>query len=182
MKRKSITSVLIFISILATVSVACNLSSIANKVGGSANSVSSLWSDVPKMDGLTNSSLDLPLETKVLIQGYFAAASQGQGSLDFIAFTTSHTPADISDYYTFDRMGQSGWDTNDQVGCTTFATSTETPGSNSSGAICVFAKDEGNNKGALLAIFATPDDNNSSQTDVYFARVEIANLTPQPTQ
>jgi hypothetical protein len=181
MSRKSITTVLILISILATVAVACNLSSIANKVGGSASSVSSLWLDVPKMDGLTKSDLNLPLEAKILIQGYFAAASKGQGSLDFIAFTTNASPADISDYYTFDRMGQADWKTNEQVGCTTFAASTETPDSTSSGAICVFAKDEGNNKGALLAIFAAPDDKNSSQTDVYFARVEIADLTPQPT-
>jgi hypothetical protein len=181
MSRKSITSILIFISILATVGVACNLSSIANKVGGSANSVSNLWSDVPEMDGLTKSTQNLPLEAKVIMQGYFAAASKGQGNLDFIAFTTSHSPSDVTDYYTLDRMGQSGWQTNDQIGCTVFAGGTETPGSNSSGAVCIFAKDEGNNKGAMLAILATPDQSNSGQTDVYFARIEISNLTPQPT-
>jgi len=182
MNRKLITNVLIFISILAAVGLACNLSSIANSVGGSANSVGSLWSDVPKMDGLDKSTLALPIQAKLLIQGYFAAASKGQGSLDFIGFTTSQTPADVSNYYTTDRMTAAGWSSNDQIGCTTFDSGTATPGSNSSGAICVFAKDEGNNKGALLAIFAAPDDSNSSQTDVYFARVELTDLTPQATQ
>jgi hypothetical protein len=182
MNRKLFSSVLILISVLALVGVACNLSSLASKVGGSATSIGSLWSDVPQMDGLTKSDQNLPLEAKLIMQGYFAAASKGQGSFDFITYTTSSSPADVSAYYTVDRMGQSGWQTNDQIGCNTFAASTATPGSNSSGAICIFAKDEDNNKGAMLAIFAAPDDKNAAQTNVYFARVEVTNLTPQATQ
>ena len=182
MNRKLFTNVLLFISILATVGLACNLTSIANTVGGSANSVSSLWSDVPKMSGMTQTSQALPVTAKLLIQSYISAASKGQGSLDFIGFTTNQTPADVANYYTIDRMTAAGWSTSDQIGCSTFDTGTATPGSNSSSAICIFARDEGNNKGALLAIFATPNSDNASQTDIYFARVELSNLTPQATQ
>jgi hypothetical protein len=127
------------------------------------------------MDGLSKSNLDLPLEAKVMMQGYFSAASQGQGNLDFIAFTTDQAPSDVVDYYTVDRMSQAGWNANDQIGCSVYdAMVTATPGSNG-GALCIFAKDEGNNKGALLAIFAAPD-NKTTQTDVFFARVEVSNL------
>jgi len=175
MKHKLFPKILLLTAILSFTSLACLFSSAANLLSSKAGTIANLWSDVPKMDGLSKSNLDLPVEAKVMMQGYFSAASQGQGNLDFIAFTTDQAPSDVVDYYTVDRMSQAGWNANDQIGCSVYdAMVTATPGSNG-GALCIFAKDEGNNKGALLAIFAAPD-NKTTQTDVFFARVEVSNL------
>jgi hypothetical protein len=174
MNRKLIP---VAVVLIALVTLACGLSSLSNLVGGNASSVSSMWSDVPVMDGLSKSSLNLPLEAKALVQGYIAAASQGQGNIDFIAYTTGQTPVDVSNYYTIDRMTQAGWAGSDQPGCTSYdmGTSTSNSSANSNSALCFFAKDEGNNKSALLAILATPDSDKASQTDVFFARIEVNN-------
>ncbi|HTX80444.1 MAG TPA: hypothetical protein VMC62_12275 [Longilinea sp.] len=179
MNRKLIPVAVLFI---ALTTLACGLSSVSNLVGGNASSVSSMWSDVPVMNGLSKSDLNLPLEAKVLIQGYIAAASQGQGNIDFIAYTTGQTSADVTDYYTVDRMTQAGWAGSDQPGCTSYdmGTSTSDSSSNTNGALCFFAKDEGNNKGALLAILATPDSDKAGQTDVFFARIEVNNIQSTP--
>jgi hypothetical protein len=175
MNRKLIP---VAVLLIAIVTLACGLSSVTNLVGGNASSVSSMWSDVPVMDGLSKTSLDLPLEAKLLIQGYISAASKGQGNIDFIAYTTGKSPTDVSDYYTVDRMTQAGWATSDQPGCTSYDMGTSTSGSSSTsnGALCFFAKDEGNNKGVLLAILAAPDSNKAGQTDVFFARIEVDNI------
>ncbi|MGD0709149.1 MAG: hypothetical protein ABSA51_11960 [Anaerolineaceae bacterium] len=175
MNRKLIPVVVLLVTL---VTLGCGLSTLSSLVGGNASSVSSMWSDVPVMDGLSKSSLDLPLEAKMLVQGYIAAASKGQGNIDFIAYTTAHTPVDVSNYYTVDRMTQAGWAGSDQPGCTSYdmGTSTSNSSTTSNSALCFFAKDEGNNKGALLAILATPDSNKSSQTDVFFARIEVSNI------
>jgi len=179
MNRKLIP---VAVLLIALVTLACGLSSLSNLVGGNASSVSTMWSDVPVMSGLSKSDLNLPLEAKVLIQGYIAAASKGQGNIDFIAYTTGQTPTDVASYYTVDRMTQAGWSNSDQTGCTSYdmGTSTANSSSDSNGALCFFAKDEGNNKGALLAILAAPDSDKSGQTDVFFARIEVNNIQSTP--
>ena len=129
------------------------------------------------MDGLSKTSLDLPLEAKCSSRGTSRRPARDRG-ISISSPTPRETPVDVSDYYTVDRMTQAGWATSDQPGCTSYdmGTSTSNSSSNSNGALCFFAKDEGNNKGALLAILATPDSDKAGQTDVFFARIEVNNI------
>ena len=102
----------ILVSLLALSSLACSLSGLIPGVGGSNSSsgtVANLWPDVPKMDGITVIQQDMPLEFQLAVQAFFAAASGNQGSINFIAYTTDKTPADVVAYYSADRMKTAGW-------------------------------------------------------------------------
>lgn len=184
-KNKLIPALLIF---LAFFSMACGLVStvangVANKVGnavlgqGDAGTVTTLWTDVPKMDGLTQENLDLPLVAKIAIQGFMKASMGGNGSINFISFTTAQTPQDVTNFYTTDKMTAAGWNGQDQPGCTGVDTSSATSG----GGACFFDKTDANNKSVLLGIFIG-QDSTTKKTEVFFMRVEAIEATPTPGQ
>ena len=107
------TGIFILVSLLALSSLACSLSGLIPGVGGSSGSattVTDLWPDVPKMDGITVIKADMPIEFQIAVQAFFAAASSNQGSINFIAYTTDKTPADVEAYYSAERMKSAGWD------------------------------------------------------------------------
>ena len=183
----------VLLAVLAIFSLACSLTNtiangVANKVGnavtgsGDAGTVSKLWSDVPQMDGLKQENLDLPLAAKIALQAVMSAGSGGKGSMNFIAFTTTKSPADVIGYYTNDLMAGKGWNQSDEPGCAGSGAVGGSGGSStdaSSGGICMFGKDLGNNKQDLLAIFIAPDTT-TNVTQVFFIRVE-ATITATPT-
>lgn len=176
------TGIFIVVSVLVLSSLACSLSGLIPGVGGSssgAGTVTDLWPDVPKMDGITILQQDIPLEIRLVVQTFFAAASGNQGSINFIAYSTDKTPADVVAYYSTDRMKSAGWDSTNQTGCIA-DTSSSTP-TNSQGGMCLFGKTAKDNTGTLLAIVPSVDST-TKKTDIFFARIELKDITtPTPT-
>jgi len=185
MNTKKAGTVLVVLAI-AFASMACGLSSIIPSLGGSSGNgssgaVTSLWPDVPKMDGMTVVQQDMPLEANIMIQGVLAAISGNQGSINYIIFTTNSSVSDVFNYYSSDRMTSAGWKTNEEIGCTTDTLGTPSP-TDTSGGLCMYARDTGANTSSLLIIIPSVDDS-TKQTDVLFARVDVKDTgTPTPAQ
>jgi len=186
-KTRYLPIVLVFLAIL---SMSCGLANtvvngVANKVGnavtggGDAGTVAELWPDVPKMDGLKQENLELPLTAKLALQGVMNATTGGKGTFNFIAFTTTKNTQDVVDFYTNDKMTSSGWNQSDQAGCVASSTDTSGTTPTASGGICFFGKTMSNNKDAMLGIFIA-QDSASKQTQVFFMRVE-ATIKPTAT-
>ncbi len=160
----------------------CALTSIGSNLLGSGKpaTVSQMWSDVPVMDGMTQESIDIPLPVTLLIQGYFSAASENQGKVDFIAYNTTKTPQDASAFYSLDKMQAAGWNLADEPGC-----SSDLSGADSSvtsvvnGFACFFGKDDSSDQQSFLAIIGTQDAQNGKM-EVFFARVQVMKETPTP--
>jgi hypothetical protein len=152
----------------------CGLvTSLLNQAVPSGNVAANLWSDVPRMDGLTQSKIELPLAIRLLMQatikGVMASSGDKSANLEFITFTMAQTPADLTDFYTTERMQEAGWTLKDMPGCTTEnAPSSGTPNAASVGGFCLFGREDGD-KGALLFVVTT-EDAKTKQSDVFFAR------------
>ena len=169
------------IVLIALLLMSCALvNSATNLVGGKSTQVADMWSDVPVMDGMTRSNEAMPLATKVAIQTMFSAAGGGAGSIDFISYKTDRTPAQLTEYYTVERMTQSGWNNSEQIGCSDLSSVTGTDTVGADGVGCLFAKQEGDNQGSVLAILGVPDSK-SGQMTVFFARVRLEDLHGTPT-
>jgi hypothetical protein len=164
-------------------SLACgSLGSVVNQVvnaGKTYTNTTTLWSDVPKMDGLAPSPSDLPPTLKLLIEtviGNLGALNPTNephttGSVDWIAYTTAKTPDDVSSFYTNERMVTAGWDSSSSAPCF----SGDQYGFSEFGAICVFTKQSSNTQLAIIASL----DSTTKQTSVFFLRV-TENVTPTP--
>lgn len=155
---------------------------LSNIVGGSkGNTVASLWSDVPPIQGAQKQSLDMPIAAQLAIQGMMkASASSSDVSLkqfDWIGFTTSQTPDQVAAFYTTDRMKAAGWDMQDQPGCGASA------GALSGGeGFCVFGKGKPSEKQTVLFIVLAQDAK-TKQTQVFYVRLEgIVTATPTPSR
>lgn len=166
--------------------LACGLTNtITNTVAGGGNytQATSMWSDVPQMDGLTpNQTADLPAGVKLIMRlvlgnlGRLNGPGQDQstGNIDWLAFNSTGTPDDVQTFYTTDRMVAAGWDQTDGSGCQSNSSS----GTDLGGVFCVFGK-SANGLDTYLAIIATQDAN-TKQTSVFFLRLEGATATPTP--
>lgn len=149
---------------------------------GNMTTVAQLWPDVPKMDGLTASKMDMPLPVKLVMNTIFGNLGllngQGQdrttGNVDWIAYTTPQPPDAIKTFYTPDKMTAAGWQQTDQSTCVSGADQ----GVSQIGLFCVFQKMEGSQQ-TQLVIIAAPDDT-SKQTNVFFIRLQET-ATPAPT-
>ena len=165
--------------------LACGLTNtVGNAVtgGDQYKPAAELWSDVPKIDGLTPGQMeDLPLPVKLLMRTIIgnmgklnpAGTDQTTGSIDWISFNSSGTPEDIKNFYTPERMSAAGWDQTDNSTCL----SGSEQGMPQVGAFCVFGKEQ-NGLQTMLAIFATQDES-TKQTSAFFLRLETA-ATPTP--
>ncbi len=163
------------LAMLMLSSLACGLANGLLANAGGAGTVSDLWPDVPRMGGLTKTTLQLPMAANLLIQAYFkAAATQNQGALNYIGFVATGTPGDVTSFYTTERMQAAGWNGKSAPGCVN-DTSTATP----AGGLCIFTKESGSGVGAMLAV-VTVVDATTKQTQVFFARIDVKNL-PTPT-
>ncbi len=178
--RKNRLGMFIVVGVLAFSSLACSLSGLIPGVGGSSSgggTVSDLWPDVPKMSGMTVIQQDMPIEVRVAVQAVFAAASGNQGNINFIAYSTYQTLADVVAYYSNDRMKSAGWDSPDQAGCISDA-STGTPAIQ--GGFCIFGKTASDNTSSLLAVIPSVDST-TKKTDIFFARIDVKDTsTPTP--
>ena len=174
------------LSLFVLASLACGLlnSAVNQAVGGGQNyqTVSSLWSDVPPMDGLQPSQMDLPLPVKLIMRTIIGNLGrlnpQGQdqttGNIDWIVFTTTKSPTDVENFYTNARMVASGWD---DAGQDSTCVSGSASNSTQTGAFCAFQKQKDNIE---LAIIITQDAT-TNQTNVFFLRLQTT-PTPVPTQ
>jgi len=159
--------------------LACGLTNtvtntVSNAVTGgeSYKPAAELWSDVPKMDGLTPSAMeDLPLPVKLLMRTVLAnlgqnASELGDRSIDWISYDFSGTPDDVSSFYTNDKMSADGWESDSGNSCASGGAA-QVPGS---GVFCAFQKTE-NGTQRMLAIISTQEDA-SKPTGVFFLRLE----------
>ena len=141
----------------------------------SSGTVSSLWSDVPPLQGAAKTNLEMPLAFRLMIQATF------RGGIDYIAYTTSQTPDEVRGFYSVERMKSTGWQTADLAGNqgTQQSCVGDQQGAGSSGELCVFAKQDGN-KEILLAIVVA-EDAQTKHADVFYARIDASKFeTPTP--
>ncbi|HET9224733.1 MAG TPA: hypothetical protein VFO07_19630 [Roseiflexaceae bacterium] len=154
---------------------ACGMadSLMGNRSGGT---VSSLWSDVPPIDGASKAEISMPLAFRLMLQGAF------KGGLDYIAYTTNKTPDEVRGFYTFERMQANGWNAADMSGNQQEQLSCigDKSDGGSAGAICLFAKQEGKQK-PLLAIIVAHNEQ-TKQTEIFYTRIDVSKLetTPEP--
>ncbi len=130
--------------------------------------VSSLWSDVPPLQGAAKTNLEMPLAFRLMIQAAF------RGGIDYIAYTTKQSPDEVRNFYSVERMKSSGWQAADLEGNQGGPQSCvgDQQGAGSSGELCVFAKQDGN-KEILLAIVVA-EDAQTKQADVFYARIDAS--------
>jgi hypothetical protein len=148
---------------------ACACGMFSSLLGGkSSGTVSDLWADVPRMDGLTKTDLDMPLAARLAMQAIM------QGRINYIAFTTDATPQAVLDFYTKERMAGQGWESNgDNAGCYG-NNDTDT----AEGTVCLYTK-SADGKNEILGIIAGHDDS-TNKTAIFFARVDATDTTPTP--
>src|SRR4051812_42617517 len=103
-RQPFIAALLLILAFAMFMTMGCG---IANALlgGKTSGTVDDLWADVPRLDSLTKSNLDLPLSTRLIIKTMVKATiGNDGGDFDFIAFTTSKTPKAVMDFYTTQRM------------------------------------------------------------------------------
>ncbi len=174
-----------FLCGLALAALACgpigNL--VENALGGGSDmtAVSSLWSDVPAMDGMTAAQqVDIPTWLKALARPIMDTMMRGlndgkeAGHWDWTAFSLSgKTPADVQAFYTPERMAADGWQ-QAEAACLPMG---------DQGLLCSFTKQEAGKTTGLIILAAT--DEQKKETSVFFLRAEGVEGTPaaaQPTQ
>ena len=182
-KRK----IIIFLVVTALALLACDVSGLANVAqqaasdvtsGGSGSgltSVSELWADVPRMDGLTGSDIEMPLVTKIFMQSLMSSAlNDANANADLAVFSTTQSVADVQAFYSSERMQAAGWDSSE--GADTCFGGGEA-GAQDVGLFCVFSKQDSSSQTGLMIIATQNTDNNN--TDIFFVRLEGL-TTPTP--
>ncbi len=153
--------------------VAC--STIVDRIAGGQDMkrVNELWTDVPKMDGLNASDLEMPAATKLILRTILGnlgrlnkeGEPQQTGSIDWLAYTTTKTPDEVSAFYTNDKMAAFGnWDTSKESTCI----SGKDKGVG--GVFCVFQKKMNGRQAGLVIVAA--EDEKTKQTNLFFVRIE----------
>ena len=169
------------IIIVATLSLmACSgggaLGSLLNNTSGAGN-VTTLWPDVPPLEGATKANLEMPLAFRLMIQAAF------KGGLDYIAYTTTQTPAAVESFYSVERMQTDGWQAVDLEGKQASQQNcvSDQSGASSTGAVCLFGKKENGNDIILAIVVA--EDEQTKQADVFYARINASEFeTPGASQ
>lgn len=178
--------VLLVLAVLALASGACGLlDTVLNQAVGGGNNmvaVTQLWPDVPRMDGLNATQMDMPPAIKLIFNtalgnlGRLNKPGQDQttGKVDWIVFNTNKTPTDVQGFYSATRMKMTNWEApSDTNSCL----SGSDQGISQLGAFCVFQKNQAGTQTNLLII--TTQDDKTKQTSVFFLRLEVKG-TPTP--
>ena len=160
------TPIMALIIVLA-VGLSCRL---AERLTGDpkAGTVSSLWPDVPALEGATKADLELPLGARLALRAAM------QGKINFIAFTTDRSASDVQAFYSKERMRAAGWTPNEK-GCIG-----DTEDKDNHGAICFFQRKDGNKEEGLAIVVA--QDTKTKQTEIFYARIDLTQPTPSPTR
>ena len=162
---KAVTPILALMFVLA-VGLSCRL---AERLTGDpkGGTVSSLWPDVPPLPGATKADLEIPLGARLAIRAMM------QGKINFIAFTTDQSAADVQAFYSTERMKAAGW-TPSEKGCIG-----DTEDKENHGAVCLFKRQEGKKAEGLAIVLA--HDEKTKKTDVFYARIDLTQPTPSPS-
>jgi hypothetical protein len=140
---------------------------VGNLIGGGGSTATTLWADVPPMDGAApDARLQLPPVARLAVQAVV------QGNLEFIAYTTSKSPQEVADFYTVERMQAAGWNAG-TGGCQV----TNDNSGSGGGGLCTFNKTDGNREIVLAIVIAR--DQNAAQTQIYYVRAQGIS-TPEP--
>ena len=163
----------ILFTVFALAVISCGLFDKLAGGGPDMKKTDELWRDVPRMDGLSTSDIELPLAIKVLMRtvlsNLWRVNNEGEDktpvSGDWIVFTTGGTPADVQNFYTNARMTSFGnWETSKKSTCL------DGKDKGINGVLCVFQK-TADQKEIKLAIIAMQDDK-TRQTNVFYLRLE----------
>ena len=155
-----VTGSIVALALVLGIGLSCRL---AERLGGDKNSgtVSTLWPDVPPIDGATKSDMEIPLGARLLIRAF------SQGTINFISFRTSKTAQEVKDFYTNDRMKTAGWTPHDK-GCIG-----DTEDSKNHGGVCLFVKKDAGKEEMLAIVIA--QDEKLPDTNVFYARIDTTN-------
>jgi hypothetical protein len=164
--RASTTSILALILLVAVV-VSCKLT---ESLTGDpkAGTVSSLWPDVPPLEGATKADLEIPLGARLAIRTVM------QGKVNFISFTTDKSAQDVQNFYSNERMKAAGW-TPSEKGCIG-----DTEDEDSHGAVCLFTRKDGNKQEGLAIVLAR--DDKTKKTQIFYARIDMTQPSPSPSR
>ncbi len=142
--------------------------------GLSTQKADSLWSDVPRMDGLNDSPTeDLPLTVKLAVHGFVSVVLNSDKnskpvSADWIIYKYKGNTSDVRDFYTPEKMKSAGnWSLPQDM--KTPCLNTKDKGLD--GDVCLYQKTE-NGKQQGMIIIALPTQEKDSPVFVYFLRAE----------
>src|SRR5512136_282956 len=99
---KTVQKLMIVVVVMFSLMGCGMLNSLFNTTS-TAGTVSSLWSDVPPLQGATKTNLEMPLAFRLMIQATF------RGGIDYVAYTASQTPDEVRNFYSAERMKADGW-------------------------------------------------------------------------
>ena len=158
---------LIALTLLFTVVVSCRL---AESLTGDpkAGTVSTLWPDVPPLDGAQKADLELPLGARLAIRAMM------QGKVNFISFTTDKTAQQVKDFYSNERMKAAGWMPNEK-GCMG-----DTEDQKAHGAVCLYGRKSGDKQEGLAIIMA--QDEKTNKTNLFYARIDLTDPKASPSR
>jgi hypothetical protein len=166
---------------LMLATLACGVLDTVTGGGADFRTATELWSDVPRMDGLETSEMDLPVAMKTVLR--FALGNlgllNGEGedrtthNVDWIVFTSDQEPAAVRNFYTPELMAENGWEDTEESTCLDGGDQ----GLPQVGALCMFAK-QVDGVETYVVIIAS-DDEDSGLTNVFFFRLETT-PTPEP--
>lgn len=160
---------LVLFVLLAVALAAAGCGAVSNLAGGKSGTVANLWPDVPAFEGATKSDISLPLPIRLAIQGIVKASANSNNTqldkFDFVGYTTTKTPEDVTAFYTNEMMATKGWNETDQPGCTGAAGT-----GGIAGGICVFGQKNGDKGSALFIITGT--DEKAQKTQIYYVRFD----------
>ena len=151
--------------------VACGITDRLTGGGGGMKAVAELWSDVPRMDGMTKSDGEMPAWLRLLARPVLSTMMRGvnngkdAGDWDVAFYTvTGKTPKDVVDFYTPERMKNYGWERKGDSNCMNLG--------GERAVLCAFVKSAGG-KDVGLAVIAALDEQ-GKQTSLFFMRSEAA--------
>lgn len=171
-----IRKIAIIVIALTAASLACSVGSLLPSGSEGLTTTSELWSDVPRVDGLEGSDLELPLTARIFVEAWMGVAlSEGNGDADVAVFRTQNAAADLEAFYTNERMTANGWAASQGEESTCFTG--EEQGVAEIGLFCVFGRDEASAETALILI-AIPSEQ-AGNLEVFFVRLETQ-VTPTP--
>jgi hypothetical protein len=156
-------------ALLVTVAILIALGA-AGCGGGKSGTVSAMWPDVPTLPDSEKSDIKLPLPIRLIMQtAVKASASDNDVDLDkfdVVGYTTSHSPQEVAEFYSQDRMSEAGWNQSDQPGCMSGSDGQGMGG----GGFCIFGRDDGAKQSILF--IATAQDAGKNDTQVFYARFD----------
>ncbi|HSE32970.1 MAG TPA: hypothetical protein VLA93_15465 [Pyrinomonadaceae bacterium] len=186
--KKSVATILFLALLLSAISCRRIISKFTEDKN--LKRVGDLWSDVPRMDGMTSSEAELPVYIHLLMRtalnNLYRLNKEGEDKTpstgDWAVFATPKSADDVKNFYSNERMTSfAKWDPSQKSTCL------DGKQYGFSGVACFFMKTE-NKRGIGLMIVAAQDEKNK-QTTVFFVRVETdetpnankpTTSTPQP--